>query len=78
MKCAQIEELANQTERKLLKAVDLFDVYGGKGIPEGKRSYAVSFILRDDAATLEDKTIEKTMERLLGKFKQELGAELRG
>jgi phenylalanyl-tRNA synthetase beta chain len=78
VKYAQIEELANQTERKLLKAVDLFDVYEGKGIPEGKRSYAVSFILRDDAATLEDKTIEKTMERLLGKFKQELGAELRG
>jgi phenylalanyl-tRNA synthetase beta chain len=49
-----------------------------RAFPEGKRSYAVSFILRDDAATLEDKTIEKTMERLLGKFKQELGAELRG
>lgn len=78
VKYARIAELAQQTERKLLRGVDLFDVYEGKGIPEGKRSYAVSFILRDDAATLEDKTIEKTMERLLGRFKQELGAELRG
>jgi phenylalanyl-tRNA synthetase beta chain len=78
VKYARIAELAQQTERKLLRDVDLFDVYEGKGIPEGKRSYAVSFILRDDAATLEDKTIEKTMERLLGRFKQELGAELRG
>lgn len=77
VKYARIAELAQQTERKLLRAVDLFDVYEGKGIPEGKRSYAVSFILRDDAATLEDKTIEKTMERLLSRFKQELGAELR-
>lgn len=78
VKYARIEELAHQTERKLLREVDLFDVYEGKGIPEGKRSYAVSFILRDDTATLQDKTIEKTMERLVGRFQQELGAELRG
>lgn len=78
VKYARIEELAHQTERKLLREVDLFDVYEGKGIPEGKRSYAVSFILRDDEATLQDKTIEKTMERLVGRFEKELGAELRG
>jgi len=78
VKYARIEELARQTERKLLREVNLFDVYEGKGIPEGKRSYAVSFILRDDTATLQDKSIEKTMERLVERFKQELGAELRG
>ncbi len=78
VKYVRIKELAHQTERKLLREVDLFDVYEGKGIPEGKRSYAVSFILRDDTATLQDKSIEKTMERLVGRFKQELGAELRG
>ncbi|MCF8257189.1 MAG: phenylalanine--tRNA ligase subunit beta [Flavobacteriales bacterium] len=78
VKYARIEELAHQTERKLLREVDLFDIYEGKGVPEGKRSYAVSFILRDDEATLQDKSIEKTMERLVGRFKQELGAELRG
>jgi len=73
----QIKELAYRTERKILRDVDLFDVYEGKGIPEGKKSYAVSFILRDDKATLNDKLIEKTMQKLVENCKRELGAELR-
>lgn len=78
VKYGQLEELAHQTERKLLKAVDLFDVYEGKGIPEGKRSYAMSFILQDANSTLNDKTIDKTMNRIQQRFEKEVGAELRG
>ncbi|MFC2176133.1 phenylalanine--tRNA ligase subunit beta [Bacteroidota bacterium] len=78
VKYGQLEQLAYQTERKLLKAVDLFDVYEGKGVPEGKRSYALSFILQDENATLNDKTIDKTMSRLQQRFEKEVGAELRG
>jgi phenylalanyl-tRNA synthetase beta chain len=73
----QIEELAFKTERKILRETGLFDVYEGKGIPEGKKSYAVSFILRDDLQTLNEKQIEKTMQRLISAFERELGAELR-
>jgi len=78
VKYGQLEQLAHQTERKLLKAVDLFDVYEGNGIPEGKRSYAMSFILQDANSTLNDKTIDKTMSRLQQRFEKEVGAELRG
>lgn len=78
VKYGRLEELAYQTERKLLKEVDLFDVYEGKGVPEGKRSYALSFILRDDESTLNDKTIDKTMNRLQQRFEREVDAELRG
>ncbi|MCF8277423.1 MAG: phenylalanine--tRNA ligase subunit beta [Flavobacteriales bacterium] len=78
VKYAQLEQLAYQTERSLLKEVDLFDVYEGKGVPEGKRSYALSFILQDEKATLNDKTIDKTMGRLQQRFEQEVGAVLRG
>lgn len=73
----QIKELAFRTERKILREVDLFDVYEGKGIPENKKSYAVSFILRDDKATLNDKLIEKTMQKLIDTFNRELSAVLR-
>lgn len=73
----QISELAFKMERKLLRKVDLFDVYEGKGVPEGKKSYAVSFILRDDEKTLNDKQIEKIMEKLIGTYEKELGAQLR-
>ncbi|MCB0754499.1 MAG: phenylalanine--tRNA ligase subunit beta [Flavobacteriales bacterium] len=78
VKYGQLEEIAHQTERKLLKEVDLFDVYEGKGIPEGKRSYAMSFILQDANSTLNDKTIDNTMNRLQQRFEKEVGAELRG
>jgi phenylalanyl-tRNA synthetase beta chain len=77
VKFSTIKELAYYTERKILREVDLFDVYEGKGIPEGKKSYAISFILRDDKATLNDKLIEKTMQKLVETYKREIGAELR-
>lgn len=77
VKFDQIKQLAFRTERKLLRDVDLFDVYEGKGVPEGKKSYAVSFILRDDNKTLNDKAIDKTMQRFIFIFGKELGAELR-
>lgn len=73
----EVKQLALKTERQLLRDVDLFDVYEGKGVPEGKKSYAVSFILRDDNKTLNDKQIDKAMQRLIFVFGKELGAELR-
>ena len=74
---SQIMELAMKIERKLLRSVDLFDVYEGRGIPNDKKSYAVCFILRDDEKTLEDKQIDKIMQRLIQSFEKELGAHLR-
>ena len=73
----QIEKLAYQTEKSILKSVSIFDVYEGKNIPENKKSYALSFILQDEEKTLNDKQIEKTMEKLMQSFKEKLGAELR-
>ena len=69
--------LAMQTEKKLLKRVELFDVYEGKNLPEGKKSYAVNFILQDENATLKDKQIEAIMQKLINSLKEKLGAELR-
>ena len=74
---AQIEKIANDTERKLLKSVSLFDVYEGDKLPAGKKSYAVCFMLQDDKKTLNDKQIDKVMEKLIANFKKELQAELR-
>ena len=71
---AQIEQVARETEKKLLKGVSLFDVYEGKNLEEGKKSYAVSFILQDDNQTLNDKVIDKTMARLMENFQKRLGA----
>ena len=73
----QIEQIARQTEKKLLKSVELFDVYEGKNLPEGKKSYAVNFILHDETKTLNDKQIEAIMTKLINNLKQKLGAELR-
>ena len=72
-----IETLAMQTEKKLLKRVELFDVYEGKNLPEGKKSYAVNFILQDENATLKDQQIEAIMQKLIRALKEKLGAELR-
>ena len=72
-----IKMWAQRTEKELLKSVSIFDVYQGEHLPEGKKSYAVSFVLRDDAKTLNDKQIEKTMEKLMNAFKRELGAQIR-
>lgn len=74
---ADICQVARKTEKKLLKSVSLFDVYQGKNLPAGKKSYAVTFILRDDEKTLADKQIEKVMSQLTNQFSRELGAELR-
>jgi phenylalanyl-tRNA synthetase beta chain len=73
----EIEKLAYKTESKLLKNVNLFDVYEGKNIEAGKKSYAVSFILLDEEKTLTDKVIEKTMSRLMEAYQKELGAVIR-
>ncbi len=72
-----IYNIARQCERKLLKDINLFDVYQGKNLPKGKKSYAVSFILQDEHKTLTDKQIDKIMSNLQQNFEKELGAELR-
>lgn len=74
---SQIEKIAFDTERKLLKDVSLFDVYEGKNLPTGKKSYAVSFILQDETKTLTDKQIDQIMQKLLMNFEKELEAQLR-
>ena len=74
---AQVEEVARQTEKKLLKKVELFDVYEGDKLPEGKKSYAVNFILQDAEKTMGDKQIDAIMQKLIQNLKQKLGAELR-
>ena len=74
---AQIEQIARQSEKKLLKNVELFDVYEGKNLPEGKKSYAVNFILQDTEKTMGDKQIEAIMNKIISNLKKQLGAELR-
>ena len=74
---AQIEQIARQSEKKLLKSVELFDVYEGKNLPAGKKSYAVNFILQDNEKTLNDKAIEAIMNKIITNLKRQLGAELR-
>lgn len=73
----QIKEIAYSTEKKLLKAVELFDVYEGKNLPEGKKSYAVNFILQDEQKTLNDKQIDSIMKKLIDNLTKRLNAELR-
>ncbi|MBR5846626.1 MAG: phenylalanine--tRNA ligase subunit beta [Bacteroidaceae bacterium] len=74
---ADIERIAYECERKLLKAVELFDVYEGKNLEPGKKSYAVSFILQDEEKTLNDKQIDKIMSKLIASYEKQLGAKLR-
>ena len=74
---AQIEQIARQTEKKLLKRVELFDVYEGDRLPAGKKSYAVNFILQDEEKTMGDKQIDAIMTKLITNIKKMLGAELR-
>ncbi|MDB9960626.1 phenylalanine--tRNA ligase subunit beta, partial [Oceanihabitans sp.] len=69
--------VAKQTEKQLLKAVNLFDVYQGENLPKGKKSYAVSFIIQDENKTLTDKQIDKIMSKLQANFEKQLNAELR-
>ena len=74
---AQIEQIARQTEKKLLKKVELFDVYEGDKLPAGKKSYAVNFILQDAEKTMNDKQIDAIMQKLIANIKKQLNAELR-
>ncbi len=74
---AEIERIARNTEKKLLKSVELFDVYEGKNLPAGKKSYAVNFILQDPEKTLNDKAIDAIMKKLITNITKQLGAELR-
>jgi len=72
-----IYKIARQTEKSLLKEINLFDVYEGKNLPEGKKSYAVSFTIQDTTKTLTDVQIDKIMSKLQSNFESELGAQLR-
>ncbi len=74
---AKLYDIARKTEKKLLESVNLFDVYEGEKIGEGKKSYAVSFVFRSPDKTLKDKQVDKIMKRLLTAFEQEAGAKLR-
>ncbi|MFL5765399.1 MAG: phenylalanine--tRNA ligase subunit beta [Bacteroidia bacterium] len=73
----QLEQLAYQSEKNLLKNVNLFDIYEGDKLPSGKKSYALSFTLLDENATLTDKQIEKIMEKLMKTYQEKVGAEIR-
>lgn len=73
----EIYSIARQTEKSLLKEITLFDVYVGKNLPEGKKSYAVGFTIQDDSKTLTDTQIEIIMSKLLNNFQTQLGAQLR-
>ncbi len=73
----QVHDLAFRNERKLLRNISLFDVYEGSKLPEGKKSYAVSFTIQDDNKTLTDNQIEKVMSKLQKSYETELNAELR-
>jgi phenylalanyl-tRNA synthetase beta chain len=77
VKFEQIRDIAFRTEKHILKSVDLFDVYESDSLGDNKKSYAVSFILRDDLKTLTDKNIEKTMNALVNAFGKELNAKIR-
>lgn len=74
---AEIEKIAYEVDRKLLRSVGLFDVYEGKNLEAGKKSYAVSFMLQDETQTLTDKVIDKFMSKLVKNLEDKLGAKLR-
>ncbi|MFH1320186.1 MAG: phenylalanine--tRNA ligase subunit beta [Bacteroidota bacterium] len=74
---AEIEEIANQTEKKILKEVNLFDVYEGENIEKDKKSYAVSFIFQDPTRTLTDEQVDRIMEKLIKSYEKNLKAVIR-
>lgn len=74
---AAIEQLARKSDKKILQQINLFDVYEGKNLPEGKKSYAVSFTFQDSEQTLKDEQVDRIMENIRVSLEQELGAELR-
>ena len=73
----QLKQIAMRTEKKLLKEVNVFDVYQGDKLPAGKKSYALSFILQDEEKTLTDKQIDSIIQKLIYNFEKEAGAEIR-
>jgi phenylalanyl-tRNA synthetase beta chain len=78
IKYQQLEKIALKTDNKLIKKVNVFDVYKGDKIEQGKKSYALSFILQDESKTLTDEVIDEVMQRLIKNYEKELGAVLRG
>jgi phenylalanyl-tRNA synthetase beta chain len=73
----ELREIALNTEKKLLKSVQLFDVYEGSKLPKGKKSYALHFTLQDPTKTLTDKQIDKTMNKIQQQIENQAGAVLR-
>ncbi len=73
----QLETIAYETERKILRDVNLFDIFEGQKIGADKKSYALSFVLRDDEKTLTDKEIDKVMDKLMESYEKKLGAVIR-
>jgi phenylalanyl-tRNA synthetase beta chain len=73
----QLKQIAQKTERKLLQEVNVFDVYEGDKLPEGKKSYALSFVLQDNEKTLTDKAIDAIMQKIAYNLGKEAGAEIR-
>jgi len=73
----ELKKIAVATDNKILKSVNLFDVYEGNKLPEGKKSYALSFTMADDTKTLTDKYVDKVMEKLMSSFTDKAGAEIR-
>lgn len=74
---ADIEKVAMETEKKLIKNIYLFDVYEGKNLDFGKKSYAVSFILQDESKTMTDAQIDAIMNKLMKNFESKLNAKIR-
>lgn len=74
---AQVEKIVRDSEKKLLRGVELFDVYQGKNLEPGKKSYAISITLQDDEKTLQDKQIEAVMGKITANLQKQLGASLR-
>jgi phenylalanyl-tRNA synthetase beta chain len=74
---SEIEQLARAIDKKILKEVGLFDVYEGKNLPEGQKSYAVSFHFQDDQQTLRDEQVDGLMKRIRERLESELGAQIR-
>ena len=77
VKFSQIRDIALQTERNILRDINLFDVYESDSLGNNKKSYAVSFILRDEMKTLTDKNIDKVMNNLIRAFEKDLNAQIR-
>ncbi|MDE7156223.1 MAG: phenylalanine--tRNA ligase subunit beta, partial [Muribaculaceae bacterium] len=72
-----IEKVVRESEKRLLKNIRLFDVYEGKNLPEGKKSYAIAIELQDEEKTMNDRQIDAIMSKIIENLKNKLGAQLR-